>query len=372
MKKVIVVFLSLMMLLCVGCAKEEPLPSETTVPETTVPETTVPETTEATIPVPEVVNATAEVNGVPAVLTVVSCGDSVDVVDSYDEKHVIVKTEQGYGLVEKNLIHMESEPDYEIWTGYATYKAAVYDNFHLTGDAVETLNYNAKVEVLADLGYCYYIRYEEKNGYMAIDDLSKWPIGGGGSSGGGGGGGSSGGADGGDIYLQNQSRITFLSVITPQEGSVSGKAAVLADDVEIILGYFDRGDNIPVVAEKGIADDWEGFCTVYLDGLYAYVPQELVRMEGEEAYSEWDGFSKYNAVIYEDRWLQSNPSDRLNINADVHVLHELDNSYFVEVDGMTGFMKKDDVSEYRFSTGGGGSSDSGGGGSAPEWSPPAL
>lgn len=364
MKKLLVIFLSLTMLLCIGCGKEEPAPTET-VPETTVPETTVPETTEATIPVPELVYGTAEVNGVPAVLSTLFRGDTVDVVDSFDEKYAVVKTETGYGLVEKNLIRMNSDPAYETWTGYAAHKSIIYDNCRLAGEALKTLQSNAKVEVLDELGYCYLVRYEEMTGYMATDKVSKTRR----SSGGGGGGGSGGGADGGDISLWQQSGIELLSVIVPQDGTVSGQASVLADDTDILLGYFDRGDSIPIVVEEGFAEEREGFYAVYLDGLYAYVPEDLVRMEGEEAYTEWDGFSKHNSKVYDNRWLLGNALDKLKTNTEVHVLYELDNCYFVEIDGLAGFVQKENISEKRFSSGGGGGNGGGGGG---DWSPPVL
>ena len=364
MKKTVVMLLTLVLLLCAGCAEKEPAPAET-VPETSAPEATVPETMEATIPVPDVADAIAQVNGVPAVLATLSRGDTVDVVDSYDEKHVVVKTEQGYGLVEKNLIRMTSEPAYEAWTGYAGNKSELYDNFRLTGEPVKTLQSNAQVEVLDDLGYCYLVRDEDTTGYIALEKVSKTRQYGGSSGGGGGGSGS--GADGGDIHLQKQGGVALLALMTPQEGTVSGQAAVLADGTEIVLGYFDRNDTIPVVVEAGFAEVPDGFCAVYLDGLYAFVPENLIYMEGDEAYAQWDGFSKHNAIVYDNCWLLGTASDKLQSNTSVHVLYELDHCYFVEVEGQNGFIAKEDISQYRYSSGGKNS-----GGAAPEWSPPAL
>ena len=382
MKKVFVVFLAFTLLLCAGCAKEEPAPTET-VPETTVPETTVPETTEETIPVPELEYGTAKVNGVPAILDTLSRGDIVDVVDNYDEYHVVVKTAEGYGLVEKHLIRMSTEPEYEAWTGYAAWNAAIYDNYNLSGEPIKKANTNGKVEVLDDLGHCCLVQYEDITGYMAEELLSKTPrsYGSGGDSGGGGGGGGggapAGGQDGGDISLQFQGGFTRLAYVTPQEGSASGQAKVLADGTEVLLGYFDHGDSIPVVAEKGFAEDKEGYYAVFLVDLYAYVPTELVHMEGDELYEEWNGYSKYNAVMYEDQYLSRSPSDKLKTNTEVKVLQELENSYCVEVEGMFGYMEKKSVNKYRYTAGGGGDSGGGGGGGgggapAPEWSPPAL
>ncbi len=363
MKKLVLALLVLALAFTCGCAKEDPAPTET-VPATTVPETTVPETTEATVPAPELVYGTAEVNGVAAVLDTLSRGDMVDVVDSFDEKHYVLKTESGYGLVEKNLVRVAGEPQPELWTGYALYNAELHSDFRMTGEPLKKLKSNAKVEVLDDLGWCYFVQYEEVSGYMALEDVSKYPRKSGSGNGGGGGGG--GGADGGDIQLQFNGGVTLLSLFTPQEGNVSGQATVLADGVEVILGYFDRGEQIPIVAEAGFAEEKKGCHTVYLNGLYTYVSETLVRMEGEEPYAEWEGYSKYKAVMYEDLWLHNVLLERMNTNTKVRVLFELENCYLVETDGLTGYMPKDKVSQFKNSSGGGG----GGGGG--EWSPPAL
>lgn len=387
MKKYIIVLLAVTILLCAGCAKQQS--AETTVPTTVPTETTVPPTTEETIPVPELKMGRAMVDDTPAILSILMRDDTVDVVGEYDDDHYVIKTEKGYGLVKKELLRNTEEAVYEAWTGYAYYHAEFYNNYRLTGEP-QLLNQNTKVEVLDDLGYCYIVRIDDTIGFMNKSRLAKWRFssgggsgssgGGGGSSGGSGGGGSSTGADGGDISLQFQGGITLLSAIE-QTGEVSGQAVILADGTEVILGYFDRGDEIPVVTEDGFAENWDGYVTVYLDGLYAYVPQMLVQAEETEVYEEWDGYSRWNGVVYDNFYLLGDPIDKLYTNVKVHVLAELENCYLVEVNEVTGYMSKDVVSQTRIATGGGGSSDSSGGGNGSggsgggggdEWSPPAL
>lgn len=366
MKKVCLILLAMMVLMASGCGKEAP--AETTVPATTVPETTVPatteatvpETTEETIPVPEVVEAKAEVDGVPIVLAILSRGDTVDVVDSFDEKHYVVKLETGYGLVEKSLVRPSGEPEYETWTGYARYQTKFYDNARLTGEPLKTLSTNTPLEVLDDIGWGYVVRCEDIIGYVSKDYVSQYRYSGGGGGGGGG------GADGGDISLMH-GYVSFLSILAPQEGTVNGHGTVLADGTQIVLGYFDRGEAIPVVTEAGFAEGKESYHVVYLDGLYAWVSEDLVRMADEESYAEWIGYSKYNAEVFEDMWLLGDTSDRLGINTEVTVLFELESSYYVNANGVTGFMAKDMVSATRNAIGGGG-----GGGGGGEWTPPAL
>ena len=365
MKKVCLILLAMMVLLVSGCGQEAP--AETTAPATAVPETTVPATTEATVPatteetvpVPDVVEAAAEVDGVPIVLAILSRGDTVDVVDSFDEKHYVVKRENGYGLVEKSLVRPSGEPEYETWTGYARYQAKFYDNARLMGEPLKTLSTNTPLEVLDDIGWGYVVRCEDVIGYVSKDYVSQYRYSGGGGGGGGG------GADGGDISLMH-GHMSFLSTLAPQEGAVSGQATILADGTQIVLGYFDRGEMIPVVTEAGFAEEKEGYHVVYLDGLYAWVLENLAHMEGEETYTEWTGYSKYNAEVFADMWLLGDTSERLGTNTEVTVLFELEGSYYVNANGITGFMAKDMVSTFRNATGGGG----GGGGG--EWTPPAM
>ena len=360
MKKYLIPVLVLAMLLCTGCGKTSQAPAETTAAptEAAVPETTLPpETTEETIPVPETLIGLAKVDKTPAILAILSRGDVVDVVGEYDEVHYVIKTASGYGLVEKNLLRPEGEAPYEAWTGYAYYNTAFYDDLHMMGEANQTLQQNTKLEILEDLDYCYLVQLEDALGFVLKNSVAKWPIS---YSGGGSGGGGGGGADGGDISL--------TSAIA-QTGEVSGQAAVLADGVEVVLGYFDREQEIPLVAEEGFAEEWEGYMTVYLDGLYAYVPQMLVQADGEEPYAPWEGYSRWDGVVYDNYMCRGEPAKSLYGNMKISIIGELDNCYIVDAEGLIGYMLKEKVSETRIPTGGGGGSGGGGGG---EWTPPAL
>ena len=363
MKKVVLILLALA-LLCAGCAKEpavETQTAETVPPTTAAPETTAPpETTEETIPVPELTYVTPKVDSLPAVLQLLSRGDMVDVVDNYDAKHYVIRLEQGYGIVEKGFVRMASEPAFETFTAYSRYNAGFYDNFRLSGEPVESLKTNTTLEILDELDICYVAVLDGKTGYIAKDMVSKNKITGGTGNGTGNGNSS---ADGGDISLSVPGIVPLFSFV-PQEGDATGQAMVLADGTEVVLGWFDKTDSIPVVAEEGFAEPMDGWHTVYLDGLYAYVRMELTYGENEAAYESWDGYAKYKAGIYDSYWLQGEPMETLKTNTVVHVLEELDTCYVVEVEGVYGYMSKDMVSKNKI-TGGTGSTSS-------EWTPPAM
>lgn len=386
MKRITLVLLCLVLLLTAGCAKQEPVATTeaTTQPTTAPTETTAPPTE----PLPQTEEAIILADQVPAILSILSRDDTVDVVGEYDEEHYVIKTELGYGLVEKQLLAMPDDEAYEAWTGYSRWNRDVYDNYRLSGTPIQVLKTNTKIEVLDDLGGCLVVKVEGVTGFMKLEDISKTPIraqksgdssdGSGGSSGGGGSSGSGGGQDGGDISLQFNGGIVLLSAIT-QEGSVTGQATVRADGTEVVLGYFDRDETAQVVVESGFAEDWEGYATVMMDDLYAHVPEALIQRKGEESYAQWDGFAKYNTMFYDNFYLQGE-GKRLNTNTAIHVVVDLDTCYLVTVDESFGYVAKTMVSEKRIvskkapveSGGGGGGTSGGGGGGGQEWSDPVL
>jgi len=284
-------------------------------------------------------------------------GDTVDVVGEYDEDHYVIKTESGYGLVEKQLLRMSGEPAYEVWSGYAKSKAPLYGNYQLMGAVQANLNMNTQIEIVDELDYCYVVKVGEESGFIPKDQVSENYIR---YSGGGGGGG---GADGGDISL-SFGGIVILSAIE-QSGEVTGTAEVLADGAQVILGYYDREELAPVVAEEGFAPAWEGYYTLYLDGMYAYLPKNLAQLEGEEAYAQWDGFAGYKAVVYDNRLMQGE-GVKIGVNTYVTVLWDGGDFYVVSINGDVGYMVVEEVGQNRFATG------SGGGGGGGDWTPPAL
>ena len=340
----ITALLLLAVLLMTACSKNPP--------EESLPPETVTQATEETTP--EVEYATAQINGVPAVLETLGRGDSVDIVKAFDETHYIVKRDVGYGLVEKNLVRLDTAPAYEAWTGYAYPGAKVYDNYHLAGEIVRALDVNTKVQVLEDLGWCVLVDVDGMTGYMKQATIAKNPqniklpdsgkqapantpnqvaaeftkdgaV----------------GQDGGEISLEHGGKITLLAVLAPQEGTVSGKATILADETQVVLGYFDSGDRIPVVEEDGA----NGVLTICLDGVYATVSADWVRTPEEKEYAAWEGKTEQIISVYADCWMIGSPIDRLNAGTVVKVLFELENCYLVEVNGITGYVAKGDIAE---------------------------
>lgn len=368
MKKIIILLLTLSLLLA-GCGTAAPEETqattpETTVPETTVPETTVPETTgetepettaETEPPAPDTVDFTVQADKTPAVLALLNRGDSAEVVGEYEEYYVI-RTEQGYGLVEKGLLRFEGEAGYEGWTGYAYYGAELKGSYQLTGEVLQTLTMNTKVEVLEELPDCYMVQLGEVIGFVAKDGLSRSYI----RSGGGGGGGQ----DGGDISMGIIGGIDLLGYTVPQEGEVTGTAAVLCDGAQVLLGWFDREEIAQVITEEGYAPAWEGWHSVYLNGFCVYIPQGLLWDPAGESYAQWDGYSAYSTEVYDNYLLLGEPVKTLTINTVATILWDTGDSVVISINGEIFYADAADFSLTRRSTGGGG-----GGG---DWTPPAM
>ena len=359
MKKFVIFLLIAVMLLAVGCEKNDVTP---TVPTTTAPTTeattepttepTTVATTEATEPIPECVNATVQAADAPAILLLLNRGDTVDVVKEYDEGHYMVKVGDLYGLVEKQLLRFPGDAAYDTWKGYAKSNAPLYDNYLLTGKALQNLSLNKQVEVLEDLKYCYMVKVGETIGFMPKDKVSKSYIQ---SSGGGG------SADGGDISLGFGGIVTLSGVV--QSGEVTGTAEVLADGTQVILAYFDREELVGVVAEEGFAPAWDGYYTLYMNGLYAYLPQNMALLDGEQPYEQWNGYASHSARRYDNALLRGDGKS-VTVNTAVTVLWDGGSFYVVSINGEICYMAPSQIGTGKFSTGGG---DSGG-----DWTPPAM
>ena len=156
----------------------------------------------------------------------------------------------------------------------------------------------------------------------------------------------------------------MLSAIE-QSGEITGTAKVLADGTQVILGYFTREELAPVVTEEGWAPAWDGYYTLYMNGLCAYLPENLVLLEGETSYEQWDGFTARGAVVY-NSYLLLNEGENVAVNTSVSVLWDGGAFYVVSIDNEIGYMAKEHVGTSRYSTGGGNN----GGGEA--WTPPAM
>lgn len=366
MKKWLIILLCLLLAFMLGCQQNAgdtdettntTLPSDTmpvTQPATTVHPTTEPVETEP--PVPETVCATVLADHTAVLMTTVMRGDLLEVVGEYDAYYYTVKLGQDYGLIAKKLVRLEGAEAYKQWKGYARSNAGLYDNYHLISGNEQKQKVNTSVLVLEDLGESLLVQVGDALGYMRASDVGKNKIQT--SSG------NSGGNDGGDISLSYQGSIVFLSIVVLQEGEVSGTATVLADNAEIIYGWFDRDEKLEIIIEPGFIDEKEGWYGIFMDGLYGYVRQNLALQEGEAPFEQWQGYAKKNAPLYDNYYLSGEKIKQLSTNTKVQVITDLEFCYLVQIGEDFGYMAKDRISKTKINT----SSGNTGG----DWTPPAM
>lgn len=368
---------------CTGCSsKEQPVETTVAEAETTLSPTveTIEPTTEPTEP--DSISGTVIVNKAGAIIAMLSRGKQVEILDEQEEWFV-VNTSAGPGLMEKRLVRKDGQEQPAPWTGYAKWNAVLYDGYHMEGEGTK-LKTNTKFEVLEDLGGCYLVQTEDGLGYILTDSVSQYPArsggsggdsGGsssGGSSGGSGGSGSSGGQDGGDISLTAFHPDDFKVVLL----SSKVMATVLADDAEVYAIYLNRGDIVKVTEYD------EKTSTIYLDGIYAQLPRIFVRLEGDVPYEVWTGYTRWNAEAYDNPYLLGEPTLLLKTNTEVKILEDLGYCYVAEIGDYIFFLRPEQVSKWKATSGSGNNSDGGGnsggssdGGSSSgggEWTPPAL
>ena len=274
-------------------------------------------------------------------------------------------------LVEKRFVRLDSEDPFESWDGYAMSGTEVFDNVYLRGEAIANLGRNTKVTVLEGKGDWLQIEWDGGSGYVDASKISKWYINSGSGSSGGSSGGSSAPADGSDVPLDRLSARDFQAELTllgayygpeMEEELETGMGAVLAQDVEAYICLLLRDD------EAKVTEYDEETITIWLENdLYAQLPRWLLRLEGDEEYESWTGYSKWSGKVYEEYQMR-NVQMTLTTNKQVTVLDELPDCYVVEVDGQIGYMELGDVSANRYVTSGGGSS-GGGSSSGDTWTP---
>ncbi len=352
MKKLLFVLLALSLLLCAGCRPNQAQAPDQTQPSAPVSQPSEPATdpTDPTDPpviepeIPETQDYTLKARNVPAVLAILQRDQVVDLVEEFDGEHYIVKVGQLYGLVETQYLRLPGQEPYAAWTGYAYHNARAYDHVRLQGEATK-LSMNTKLEVLEGFEDVLLVKVNDKLCYVATGDVSKSYIqySGGGNSGG--------GADGGDIELS-----------VPQSGAVTGQATVLADGVELVLCRV--SDTIQVITEDGFAQPWDGYLTVYIDGLCAYVQDGFVFGSDEEEYTPWTGYAALNAKVFTNFYLLGDAANKPALNAKLEIVGELDNCYILAHQDGEAYIAKELVNKapVTYSSGGGGD----------EWSPPAM
>ena len=177
MKKYIAIVLALGLLLA-GCGQKAGEPTAAPTQTTAAPtETTeAAETTEApetTAPQPKLVTATVMGDHIPVIRLLLAKDEAVEVTGYDSEQIAQVKTGAGTGTVEIRFLSFPEET-FEPWTAYSQWNAGFYGSFDLLGEPESKLGTNTRLEVLAELGDCYYVNYDGRTGFVSSGQVSKW------------------------------------------------------------------------------------------------------------------------------------------------------------------------------------------------------
>lgn len=382
MKRIAILTMTALLLLgMVGCsAKQEqtepPVPTTEATVAPTTEETTTPAPTE-----PEWEEGIARAAQAEALRKTFDQGTQVQVLGQYGDYYVVEGEEENL-LVEKRFLRLDTEDSPEEETRYAKWNALVFDNVYFRGEPIATLPTNTALTVLEGKDDWYRVSWGDDEGYVKADQTNKYRYTGGAGNADGGSGDSSNGWDGTDVDLSQLSSdgnvtLTLLGAYYGPEQDpdfTPGQGEILAENVEGYLLLWNRGDSLKVTAYD------ETICTVWVqEELYVTLPRYLVTMEADEIYESWTGYSRSQAVVYQEYQMRSE-SKKLRINQEVTVLDELAEqcySYFypgcyvVEVDGEIGYMSANDVSPNRFAINPAGS-DEGSSGNGDVWTPPQM
>ena len=377
MKRYIAMLLALGLLLA-GCGQKAQEPTQA--PETTAAPTETTEATETTEPEttvrePKLVTATIMGEHIPVIRLLLAKDEAVEATGYESETIAQVQTEAGTGTVETRFLSFPDEA-FEPWTAYAQWNAGLYPSFDLLGETEVKLNTNSKLEVLAELGDCYYVNYNGKTGFVSSGQISKWQYvapevteGKSGSSSG------SSPRDGGDITMMERLPLRLLA-----ETTKTGSAQAKIDGVPVVIRYASLGEQVQVVAEEGFADSLPGYLTIReTDGSYAYVPESWVQKDGDKAFESWEGFAGYNCKLYDNFTLSGKERKPIYGNTAVKVLWDTGTVAYIQAGDDLGFAPSGTLRTTRLpapsaeDSGGGSShsssSSSSGGG---DWTPPKL
>lgn len=383
MKRIIALTLALMLLLTLAsCGKKEKVVETTpVVTEPAVETPTEPAPTEPAPTEPEWEPGIARAGYGEGAYETYLRGVEVVVLGEWKD-YFVIEGEEVDLLIEKQFVRTESEDPFEERVGYAKWNTEVYDNVYREGESVAKLNSNKKVNVIDGKGDWLLIEWDEDNsGYVDATQINKWPTKA--KSSYSGGGSSSSGIVGSSTG--NVPTYTPTAYYGPEMEDMDEAGLVLGDGARGNLCITLRDDEVKVTsiiveeveaeeADKEEQEEKVEKVEIYLEGFYATMPRWLVTMEGDEEYEAWDGYARWNTIVYEE-YQKRNEIMTLKTNDKVKVIDELVEAecyvieFEMEEDGekvtKVGYANLDKISKYRYkasaSQGGGGGGTAGGG-----------
>ena len=132
---------------------------------------------------------------------------------------------------------------------------------------------------------------------------------------------------------------------------------VMGEGIPAVWGLLDGGTAVEVTGYDGT------YAKVRVDGKEGLVETRLLRF-ADESFEGFSGYALWNAGLYGEFSCLGEPLETLATNAKVEVLEDLEDCYYVNYNGKTGFLPASQLSRYPYTPPAeGGSSDSSGGSS---------
>lgn len=129
---------------------------------------------------------------------------------------------------------------------------------------------------------------------------------------------------------------------------------------EAVYRIFEAGTQLKVIGQ------FKTYYVVEQEDVDLLISKAMLRMEGEEAFESWNGYSKSGTEVFDDPYMRGEAIATLNKNTQITVLESNDGWAYIEWDGGKGYVKADMLSKWRISSGStggdGGSGNSGGSG----------
>lgn len=256
--------------------------------------------------------------------------------------------------VEKDYIRTANEEEFKEYTAYTRAGASLYSDTDLS-TIIKYFSLNDTVRVIDSFAGLLLVQTDNETGYMLISSTSKEKIStyvaprnnSSDSSGGtytppSSGGGSStpsaptpSSGDGEDISIYTNIPNTTVSYLA-YENTLKGK--ILKDDTDAYITFMNRDDVVYVLNEEN------DILTILIDGLKASVERKYVRMDNEKGFDSINVYTRANSVIYGD-YLLRNKIKTCSLNEIIKVIDEFEGRYIVELDdGSIGYILKYDTS----------------------------
>lgn len=159
---------------------------------------------------------------------------------------------------------------------------------------------------------------------------------------------------------ETTTQVTIAPTETETPKPECKEITVMGENIPLIRFFLDEGETVEVVGYQ------DALARVSAKGTEGFVDTQYLRFP-DEAFESFTGYARWNTGFYQDPSCLGDPLQTLSTNTKLEVLEELENCYYVNLDGTKGYVSKAQCSKWMIQSlpaDSGGSSSSGGGSSS--------